>query len=423
MTLKYPASNEHYLPRYIDFELDELTSAPAIAIDGPKAVGKSETATRRADRTYFLDRDNERELLQADMDALLLSEEILCIDEWQHLPSVWDAIRRNVDKHVNSRYLLTGSATPLEGVNTHSGAGRVISLRMRPLALSERAGIEPTVRIEDLFTGKATITGATSYSLSDYSHALCATGLPGVYEQPARLRRQLIDAYIQRVIDRDVPDQGLMVRKPESLRAWWAAYAAASSTTTSYIKILNAASPGDSAKISKDAALGYRDILTKLWLLEPVPAWFPNRTPFKKLTAAPKHQIFDPGIAAALLGLTPEMLVSQESGSWELFGQLFESLVTLTVRAAGQAAEAKVSHLRTQGGAQEVDLILERYDGKVVAFEVKLKPTPTDRDVRHLHWLGDQIGPRLVDKVVVTTGTHAYRRPDGVAVVPLALLG
>lgn len=117
------------------------------------------------------------------------------------------------------------------------------------------------------------------------------------------------------------------------------------------------------------------------------------------------------------------MLVSQEPGSWELFGQPFESLVTLTVRAAGQVAGAKVSHLRTQGGAQEVNLILERYDGKVVAFEVKLKPTPTNRDVRHLHWLGEQIGPRLVDKVVVTTGTDAYRRPDGVAVVPLALLG
>lgn len=423
MAIHYEATDARYLPRYVDIELDELSSAGAIAIDGPKAVGKSETATRRANRTFYLDRDNERELLQANMDALLVDEDTLCIDEWQHLPSVWDAVRRNVDKHVNTRYLLTGSATPLEGVDTHSGAGRVISLRMRPLALSEREGTTPSVRIADLFSGAAEVFGTTSFSLNDYATAVCETGLPGIYRQSPRLRRQLIDAYVQRVIDRDVPDQGLMVRKPESLRAWWAAYAAASSTTTSYTKILNAASPGESSKISKDAALGYRDILAKLWLLDPVPAWFPNRSPFKKLTATPKHQIFDPGIAAALLGLTPEMLVSQEPGSWELFGQLFESLVTLTVRAAGQVAEAKVSHLRTQGGAQEVDLILERYDGKVVAFEVKLKPTPTDRDVRHLHWLGEQIGPRLVDKVVVTTGTDAYRRPDGVAVVPLALLG
>lgn len=154
-----------------------------------------------------------------------------------------------------------------------------------------------------------------------------------------------------------------------------------------------------------------------------MPAWFPNRSPFKKLTTGPKHQIFDPGIAATLLGITPSALVSRDPGSWELFGQLFESLATLTIRSAGQAAEAHAAHLRTQGGRQEDDLILERYDGKVLAFEVQLTQTPTGSDVRHLHWLGEQLGPRLMDKIVVTTGTHAYRRTDGVAVVPLALLG
>ncbi|PMD04208.1 hypothetical protein CJ199_13395, partial [Brevibacterium paucivorans] len=121
-----------YLPRYIDLELDELTGASAIAIDGPKAVGKSETATRRANRTYFLDRDSERELLRADMDALLVAEDTLCIDEWQHLPQVWDAVRRNVDKQVTTRYLLTGSATPKQGVDTHSGAGRRVTLPKSP---------------------------------------------------------------------------------------------------------------------------------------------------------------------------------------------------------------------------------------------------------------------------------------------------
>lgn len=94
-----------------------------------------------------------------------------------------------------------------------------------------------------------------------------------------------------------------------------------------------------------------------------------------------------------------------------------------TCRSAGQAAEARTAHLRTQGGRQEVDLILQRYDGKVLAFEVQLASTPTDADTRHLHWLGEQLGSRLIDKVIVNTGTHAYRRDDGVAIVPLALLG
>lgn len=432
MVLRNPAGKDGYLARYIDQELDALQGAPAIAIDGPKAVGKSESAVRRADATYFLDRENERELVRADMDAILRADsanntgsanKTVCLDEWQHLPAVWDAVRRNVDQQVGTQYLLTGSATPLQGVDTHSGAGRIISLRMRPLALSEREGTQPTVLISQLFDGDAPIAGETTWTIREYAEALCATGLPGLYRQSPRVRRNLIQSYIQRVIDRDVPDQGLLVRKPEFLRAWWTAYAAATSTTTMYNKILDAATAADSNKMSKTTAMGYRDVLTKLWLLDPVPAWHPNLAPLARLNSGPKHHIFDPGIAAALLGATADSLVSTTPGSWELFGQLFESLVTLTVRAAGQAAEAKTFHVRTKGGAQEVDVLLERYDGKLLAFEVKLKPVPNDRDVRHLHWLGEQVGDRLVDKVVVTSGTHAYRRPDGVAVIPLSLLG
>ena len=106
-----------------------------------------------------------------------------------------------------------------------------------------------------------------------------------------------------------------------------------------------------------------------------------------------------------------------------MFGNLLESLATLTVRGAGAAAEAKTSHLRTRGGEHEIDLILERYDGSVIAFEVKLARSVDDHDVRHLHWLGEKIGDRLKNKVIITTGSEAYRRTDGVAVIPLALLG
>ena len=104
-------------------------------------------------------------------------------------------------------------------------------------------------------------------------------------------------------------------------------------------------------------------------------------------------------------------------------GPLFESLVTLGVRVSAQAAEAKVSHLRTNGGEREVDLVVEGVDGRVIGIEVKLAATVTDADVRHLRWLRDKIPDRVVDLVVVTTGTTAYRRRDGIAVVPLALLG
>ena len=416
-------SKQAYLTRYIDYELDELIEdLSGIAIDGPKGVGKTATASLRSDVVLTLDDVAVRQVVEADAKRQLTAKSVVCVDEWQNYPPVWDTVRRLIDDKVATTFLLTGSASPVVGTTTHSGAGRIISLRMRPLSLAERAGTQPTVFIRDLFEREADIAGNSDFSLSDYATAICSTGLPGIYDLSSRARRAAIAGYVTRIIDRDVPEQGGSVRRPDTLRSWLAAYAAASSTTTTYTKILDAATPADTDKISKKTSDKYRDLLTKIWVLDSVPAWSPQAPSLARLNLSPKHQLFDPGIAANLLGITDRTLVSAVKGTGEIFGQLFESLATLCVRTAGQAAEARTFHLRTKAGEHEVDLILERYDGAVLAFEVKLSPTVDDKDVSHLHWLGEQIGDHLVDKIVLTTGSTAYRRADGVAVVPLALL-
>jgi uncharacterized protein len=134
------------------------------------------------------------------------------------------------------------------------------------------------------------------------------------------------------------------------------------------------------------------------------PAWHPTRNRLSRLNAAPKHQLVDPALAAVLLGA------------------LFESLVTQSVRVYAQNAEARVGHLRTFAGNQEVDLIVERADGRILAIEVKLAQMVEDEDVRHLRWLEEKIGDELLDTLVITTGTAAYRREDGIGVVPASLL-
>lgn len=152
-----------------------------------------------------------------------------------------------------------------------------------------------------------------------------------------------------------------------------------------------------------------------------MPGWSPSRNPIARLQQAPKHQLADPALAARLLSLSAATLASP-SGS-HLAGPLFESLATLSVRVAAQAAEARVGHLRTRNGSHEIDLVVEGPDGQIVGIEVKLAAQVTDADTRHLRWLRDRLPHDVADLVVITTGTHAYRRPDGVAVVPLALLG
>jgi predicted AAA+ superfamily ATPase len=420
-----------YQRRVIDDELDELIEAlPAIAIEGPKGVGKTRTALERAKTVYRLDDSAEFAIAKGDPKRLLAGDRPVLIDEWQRLPEVWDLVRRAVDDGAApGSFLLTGSAVP-DPPPTHSGAGRIVSVRMRPLALSERA-YAPSVSLSDLLAGgRSAVSGATDAVLADYVEEILASGLPGVRSLSSRARRLQLQGYVNRIVDRDIPDEGgLAIRNPAALRRWMAAYAAASSTTATFETIRDAASAGESSKPSKSATMAYRDALARVWVLDEVPAWIPTNNRLRELGHTPKHQLADPAFVAQLLGVQAAALLGGEAGEpvfprdGTLLGALFESLVTLSVRVYAAHAEARVAHLRTARGRQEVDLIVEGEGRKVVAIEIKLARTVSDDDGKHLRWLKQKIGDRLLDQVLVTTGPQAYRRPDGIAVVPAALLG
>ena len=420
-----------YRRRILDDELDELLDVlPAIAIEGVKGVGKTATASRRAVTVHALDDPAQRAIAAADPARLLTGPPPVLIDEWQRLPETWDLVRRAVDAGASAgTFLLTGSASPHQ-TGTHSGAARIPVLRMRPLSLAERIGQQPTVSLAELLDGgRPGVGGRTEFSLEDYTDEIVASGFPGLRGLPARPLRTQLDGYLARVVDRDFPELGHALRNPPALRRWMAAYAAASSTTTSFEKIRNAATGGQDNKPSKKATVPYRDLLERLWILDPVPAWQPSRSHLTRLTAAPKHQMADPALAARLLGATTAALLhGQDLGpaiprDGTLLGALFEALNTLAIRVYAQAVEARVGHLRTFVGQREIDLIVERQDGRVIAVEVKLARTVEDHDVRHLAWLSTEIGGELLDALIITTGPEAYRRPDGIAVVPAALLG
>ena len=237
-----------------------------------------------------------------------------------------------------------------------------------------------------------------------------------------------MDGYIERILEHDFPQQGHAVRNRGALRRWLTAYAAATSTAASYDTIRDAASAGEADKPAKQTTIPYRTILEQLWMIEEVPAWFPTRNLLGNLARSPVHQLADPALAARLVGVGMDGLINgTDSGpaiprDGTLLGALFQSLVTLSVRVYAQAAEARVAHLRTRNGDHEIDLIVQRADHRVVALEVKLSPNVDDRDLRHLRWLADRIGPDLLDAAVITTGPEAYRRKDGIGVIPAALL-
>ncbi|MFI5008940.1 MAG: ATP-binding protein [Solirubrobacterales bacterium] len=420
-----------YRQRIVDAELDELMlSASALAIEGAKGVGKTATAMQRAAHVRELDDPAQRRIALADPARLLEGPAPVLIDEWQYVPESWDLVRRAVDAGAEpGRFLLTGSSQTAER-GSHSGAARILSLRMRPLALSER-GLEPaTVSVSALLSGRRpAVGGACTTRLEDYVREIVSSGFPGLRSMSGRALRAYLDGYLTRIVDRDFPELGHRVRDPAALRRWMTAYAAASSTTASFETIRDAATGGHGEKPSKTTTLPYRDVLERLWILDPVPAWLPTHNHLARLSSPPKHQLADPALAARLLGVDVDALLEGRAPGppaprdSTLLGALFESLVTLSIRTYVQAAEATVRHLRTVAGAREVDLILERADGRVVAIEVKLARDVSDRDTIHLRWLADRIGDELLDAVILTTGPEAYRRADGIAVVPAALLG
>lgn len=421
---------QSYIRRTIDQELDDLfVDLPAILLDGPKGVGKTRTAVERCTNGSIrrLDLIPERQIMEADPFIIRTDNRPTLIDEWQRVPEVFDAVRRLVDENgAGGQFLLTGSAPWPHA--THSGAGRIVSMRMRPLTLQERLGLNPTVSMRDLLTGSAVIAGSSTLTLADYTSAIVAGGFPGMQHLTPRARARQLDGYINRIVDHDLPELGRAVRHPERVLAWLRAYGAATATITQWDKIRNSATPGEGDKPSKPSTMVYRELLTKLRILDPLEAWSPSKNHMKNLTLGPKHYLADPALAARLVRLSASKLLTGDGPTRPVpadgtyLGALFESLVALSVRTYAQLHDARVYHMRTERGRHEIDFIVESEDG-ILAIEAKLAPTVDGNDVAHLKWLKKQIGPSCLDMMIVTTGMEAYRRADGVAVVPLALLG
>jgi predicted AAA+ superfamily ATPase len=301
---------------------------------------------------------------------------------------------------------------------------------MRPLSLAERLpGVASVSLAKSLSGERAPISGRTSVGLVEYTDEILRSGFPGLRGLQGRPLRAQLEAYLARVVDRDFPELGHRVRNPSALRRWMTAYAAATSTTTTFEKIRAASTSGYETKPAKSTVIPYRDVLQRLFILDEVPGWKPSRNHIAELALPPKHQLCDPALAARLLGASERDLLEGHAvgpsiaRDGTLLGALFESLVTLSARVYAQVAEAEVRHLRTQRGEHEVDLIVERGDGRVVGIEIKLGSAPSADCVKHLKWLSDQIGGDLLDAMIITTGQEAYRREDGIAVVPAALLG
>ena len=421
-----------YEKRLIDSILKEyVDELPAILLEGAKAVGKTETCKQLASTEYRMDNAAQRELLQNNPEIILQNSKPVLIDEWQLAPSLWSYVRHAVDDGLpNGSVLFTGSSIRVNS-RIHSGAGRIIRLKLRPYSIEERNLSDSYIRIEDLFNfdSKATVNGETDKTLVDYLDEIYRSGFPGIRNKSERIRKVLLKSYVTNIAEHEFEENGFKILNPHSLLAWMRIYAASIGTETKQSTLINAATASDAIP-SAPTVSKYREALEILDITDEVQPFLPMGKIYGNLAKGTKHFMLDPAIALSLLGVEKDELIDYQVPKYvskfhqTLTRQLIESFVYQSLVVYADVNDAQLSYYRNSRGTREIDFILQK-DHRLILFEVKTNPDVKDSYVRHLNWFEDEIGDEFkVTKVLLNTGRYAYtRQEDHVHVIPLALLG
>lgn len=415
-----------YLPRVLDEVIErKLRVAGAIQIKGPKWCGKTATAQQHAASCVYLQDPDKGpglvELASAKPSAILEGPEPRLIDEWQTAPQLWDAVRFAVDRgHGRGRFILTGSSTPRRKERPrHSGVGRIVRLPMRTMSLHESCESTGGVSLARLFGGEADAASVADLDIEDIAFALCRGGWPEAVTEPNRsYALDMAPDYVRELLDADIEEMDGVRRNRTWMRSILRSYARNSATEASLTTI---AADMQGEPPSADTVSDYVDALSRACVLEDLEAWSPRLRSKTAVRTSPTRHFCDPSLAAAMLGATPRRLLED----FETFGLLFESMCVRDLRVYAQPLGGSVFHYRDKTGL-EADAVVALDDGRWALVEVKLGASRVDEAAAHLRKLADRVdqdregAPSFL--MVLTATSAAYRRSDGVLVVPLATL-
>lgn len=415
-----------YLPRICDKLLaSELESSGAVLIEGAKWCGKTSTAQKSSRSAVFLqDPDKTASYLAAadTKPSLLLNGETpRLVDEWQMAPVLWDAVRFEVDKRNKlGQFILTGSAVPSDNVVAHTGTGRISRLLMRPMSLFESKDSNGSVSLKDLFEGKEDIAASSDLTVEKIAYLICRGGWPAAVSQKETIALKMAANYVESVINMDVQRVDGVEKNPERVRKLLRSLARNISTMASGQTIM-ADMKSDDAGISEKTLTGYLNALRRIFVVEDSPAWMPSLRSKTAIRTSPKRNFVDPSIATAVMRTNSEGLLDD----FETFGFMFESLCTRDMRIYSQANDGAIFHYRDKNNL-ESDMIASLRDGRWAPIEVKLGNRQIDEAAKNLLSLKSKIDTEKMGApsflMVITGGEFAYRRDDGVFVVPIGCL-
>ena len=421
---------EEYYPRIFDSVLQSyLKTTGAVLINGIKCCGKSTTAEQIAKSVVFMQDSKTKKqniaLAQSAPDIFLEGDTPRLIDEWQVIPFIWDQIRFEVDhRRKKGQFILTGSNTPLEeNAYEHSGIGRIVPVVMRTMSLYESKDGNGTVSLSDLFEKPEEFQGATcSLGLRDYAYLLCRGGWPGAMGLDKESALEQAFNFYKGLVKEDINKVFKRIKNPERIKRLLRSYARAVSTETPNAKIKADIITNDEDALDEDTVASYINALTKLFVIEELPAWNTNLRSRTAIRGSNTRHFTDPSIGCAALGIGPEDLIRD----LETFGLFFESMCVRDLRVYAESLKGEVYHYRDARG-READAIIHLRNGKWAAVEVKLSSAESiDEGARHLLNIAEDIdtdkekAPSFL--MILTATPYAYRRKDGVFVVPLGCL-
>ena len=419
-----------YLPRLVDKLIEEdLRLYGAVSIEGPKWCGKSTTAGRFAKSKLELQNPDTRQnnlSIAVNQPSLLLSgDKPRLIDEWQDAPELWDAVRYDVDRTgLTNQYILTGSATPRRNQPKHSGAGRIVRLMMRPMSLYESGDSTGEVSLGDIFDGHDDIPGSAGFRLEDIAYLAARGGWPeNVLRQPDKPNKLARD-YLNTILGSNINSSDITPHNPTKMRVLLRSLARNISTPANISTILEDTRSDSESSVSDASISSYLATLEQVHITDDIEAWCPELRSKTRIRTGKKRNFVDPSLAIAALRASEQDLLTD----FHTFGLIFESLALRDLQVYAQSLDGDLFYYRDKNSL-ECDAIIHLADGKWGAVEIKLgaDQTTIDKAAENLLKFGEIVDTEQMKEpsyLMILSGisSYAYRRPDGVLVVPIGCL-
>ena len=407
----------------------KLAGKGAVLLEGAKWCGKTTTAEQIAKSVLYMSEtgkvEQNKQLARLNPALLLKGEKPRLIDEWQVAPTLWDSIRFEADHSPDlGLFILTGSSVPADMSEViHSGTGRIGWLRMRPMALWESGDSTGEVSLTDLFTTPQQVAGMTSEGLERMAFLACRGGWPLATNMPDDIALDQAFDYVEAVEKRDISLADGVNRDAERTHRLLRSYARHQGAQVSYGTIKADLLANESDNFDEGTIASYISALKKIFVIEDAEAWNPNLRSKTAIRTSDTRYFTDPSIATAALGLGPSDLI----GDLNTFGLIFETLCMRDLRVYAEALNGKVYHYRDKNGL-ECDAVVHLRNGSYGLVEIKLGGDELiSEGVATLKELAGKIDTGRMKQpsflmVLTAVGPYAYRREDGVYVVPVGCL-